>query len=130
MHKISTEAAPQAIGPYSQALRCNQWVFLSGQLPLSPQTQELVEGDMEQQIVQIFENFTAICQAAGGSLAEIVKINVYLCDLTHFAMINQVMERYFSEPFPARAAVQVSALPKGAAVEMDGIMILERTDTL
>jgi reactive intermediate/imine deaminase len=122
---IQTDAAPQAIGTYSQAARCGDTVYLSGQIPLLPDTMELVEGGMEAQIRQVFDNLAAVAAAAGGSLADIAKLNIYLTDLAHFALVNQVMADYFQPPYPARAAVGVAALPKGAALEMDAIMVLD-----
>lgn len=119
---ISTDQAPQAIGPYSQAIKAGSVVYLSGQIPLNPATMALVEGDMEAQIVRVFDNLSAVCEASGGSLQDIVKLGIYLTDLDHFALVNEVMSRYFDKPYPARAAIGVAALPKGAQVEMDGIM--------
>lgn len=126
MHKeiISTDNAPQAIGTYSQAVRVDRTVYLSGQIPLSPETMTLVEGDIKVQIVQVFENLNAVAIAAGGTFADFVKLNVYLTDLVHFPLVNEVMGQYFHEPYPARAAIGVAALPKGALVEIDGIMCL------
>jgi reactive intermediate/imine deaminase len=121
---IRTDAAPAAIGTYSQAVRVADAVYLSGQIPLQPATMELVDGDMERQIRQVFDNLAAVAQAAGGSLADVVKLNVFLTDLSHFPLVNQVMSEYFSEPYPARAAIGVAALPKGAEVEMDAILHL------
>ncbi len=121
---INTDRAPQAIGPYSQAVRVGDTVYLSGQIPLVPETMALVTGNMEVQIRQVFDNLAAVAEAAGGSLADLVKLNVYLTDLIHFPLVNQVMASYFSEAYPARAAIGVAALPKGAAVEMDGILML------
>ncbi len=121
---IRTDRAPQAIGTYSQAIRVGDTVYLSGQIPLVPETMALVTGDMEAQIRRVFDNLAAVAEAAGGSLADLVKLNVYLTDLGHFPLVNQVMASYFSEPYPARAAIGVAALPRGAAVEMDGILIL------
>jgi reactive intermediate/imine deaminase len=121
---IQTDLAPQAIGTYSQAVRCGDSVYLSGQIPLVPQTMELVEGGMEAQIRRVFDNISAVAVAAGGSLADVVKLNVYLVDLGHFALVNQVMAEYFQEPYPARAAMGVAALPRGAQVEMDAVMVL------
>lgn len=123
-HVIRTDQAPQAIGTYSQAVRVGNTVYLSGQIPLVPQTMELVSGDIDAQIRRVFDNLRAVAHAANGSLADIVKLNVFLTDLGHFPLVNQVMAEYFEEPFPARAAVGVAALPKGAAVEMDAIMVL------
>jgi reactive intermediate/imine deaminase len=121
---IHTPRAPQAIGTYSQAVRAGDTVYLSGQIPLDPATGELVPGDMEAQVRRVFENLKAVCEAAGGDLSQVVKLTVYLTDLAHFALVNRVMAEYFSTPYPARAAVGVAALPKGAAVEMDGIVAL------
>ncbi len=121
---IFTEKAPAAIGTYSQAIRTGKTVYLSGQIPLVPETMELVAGDMEAQISRVFDNLQAVAEAAGGTLADIVKLNIYLIDLSHFPLVNEVMARYFTEPYPARAAVGVAALPKGAVVEMDAVMEL------
>lgn len=121
---IKTAAAPAAIGTYSQAVRTGNTVYLSGQIPLVPRTMQLVEGDMSAQIRQVFDNLQAVAAAAGGGLADIVKLNIYLTDLAHFPMVNEVMTHYFREPFPARAAVGVASLPKGAAVEADAVMVL------
>jgi len=122
---ISTDQAPRAIGTYSQAVRVGDTVYLSGQIPLVPDTMELVAGDMEVQIRQVFENLQAVARAAGGGLRDLVKLNVFLTDLAHFPLVNQVMADYFQEPYPARAAIGVAALPKGAAVEMDAVLVLE-----
>jgi len=122
---ISTDAAPQAIGTYSQAVRAGNTVYLSGQIPLDPVTMQLVAGDVRRQIDQVFRNLSAVAQAAGGSLADLVKLNVYLTDLKHFPLVNEVMEQYFRKPYPARAAVGVAELPKGAQVEIEGILILD-----
>lgn len=124
MKAVHTPNAPAAIGTYSQAIVCDKTVYLSGQIPLVPQTMQLCSDDIRLQIVQVFENLSVVCQAAGGSLANIVKLSVFLTDLSHFPLINEVMSEYFSQPYPARAAIGVSALPKGAQVEMDGIMVL------
>jgi len=121
---IQTDNAPQAIGTYSQAVRTGNTVYLSGQIPLVPDTMELVSGDMEAQIRRVFDNLAAVAEAAGGSLADVVKLNVFLTDLGHFALVNEIMAEYFREPYPARAAVGVAALPKGAQVEMDAVMEL------
>lgn len=121
---VYTEQAPQAIGTYSQAIRAGDTVYLSGQIPLVPETLMMVEGTMEIQIRQVFENLKAVVQAAGGSLQDIVKLNVYLTDLTHFPLVNQVMAQYFQPPYPARAVVGVAALPKSATIEIDGILVL------
>lgn len=122
---IRTDQAPRAIGTYSQAVRVDRTVYLSGQIPLVPETMELIEGDMSAQIRRVFDNLRAVAQAAGGDLSDIVKLNVFLTDLNDFALVNQIMAEYFQEPYPARAAIGVAALPKGAAVEMDAILVLE-----
>ena len=121
---ISTPNAPQAIGTYSQAMRAGNTVYLSGQIPLDPATGELVAGDMEAQVRRVFENLKAVAAAAGGNLDHAVRVTVYLTDLQHFALVNRVMAEYFSQPYPARAAIGVAALPKGAAVEIDAILEL------
>lgn len=121
---IRTDQAPQAIGTYSQAVRVGETVYLSGQIPLVPETMELVEGEMEAQIRRVFDNLLAVARAANGRLADIVKLNVFLTDLGDFPLVNQVMAEYFDEPYPARAAIGVAALPKGAGVEMDAVMVL------
>jgi len=121
---IHTDKAPQAIGTYSQAVRVGDSVYLSGQIPLVPESMEMVEGNMEVQIRRVFDNLSAVAAAAGGSLADIAKLNIFLTDLTHFPLVNQVMADYFQEPYPARAAVGVATLPKDAQVEMDAIMVL------
>jgi reactive intermediate/imine deaminase len=122
---IATDQAPQAIGTYSQAVKIGKTVYLSGQIPLIPETMEMVEGDMEVQIVRVFENLTAVAQAAGGDLKDIAKLNIFLTDLGHFPLVNEVMARYFEQPYPARAAIGVASLPKNAGVEMDAVMELE-----
>ena len=122
---IRTDQAPQAIGTYSQAVKVGQTVYLSGQIPLVPETMEMVDGDIEAQIRRVFDNLQAVARAAGGSLADVVKLNVFLTDLSHFPVVNQVMADYFSQPYPARAAIGVAALPKAAGVEMDAVMSLE-----
>jgi reactive intermediate/imine deaminase len=121
---ISTPDAPQAIGTYSQAMRTGSTVYLSGQIPLDPKTSELVAGDMEVQVRRVFDNLRAVATASGGDLSHVVKLNVFLTDLGHFALVNHVMAEYFEQPYPARAAVGVAALPRGAAVEMDAILAL------
>lgn len=121
---IATDRAPKAIGTYSQAVRVGTTVYLSGQIPLVPETMEMAEGDMETQIRRVFDNLAAVAEAAGGSLADIAKLNIFLTDLTHFPLVNQVMAEYFAEPYPARAAIGVASLPKDAGVEMDAIMEL------
>ena len=122
---IQTDRAPQAIGTYSQAVKTGNTVYLSGQIPLDPASMELVDGDMAAQIRRVFDNLSAVAEAAGGSLADIAKLNVFLPDLGHFALVNEIMAEYFSEPYPARAAVGVASLPKGAQVEMDAVMELD-----
>jgi reactive intermediate/imine deaminase len=121
---IATNNAPQAIGSYSQAVKCGSTVYLSGQIPLVPETMELVTGDIATQIRRVFDNLQAVAEAAGGSLQDIAKLNVFLVDLVHFPVVNEVMAEYFTQPYPARAAVGVAALPKGAQVEMDAILVL------
>lgn len=121
---IQTDKAPQAIGTYSQAVKAGTTVYLSGQIPLVPSTMELVSDDFAEQAVQVFENIKAVCEAAGGSTHDLVKINIYLPDLSHFATVNEIMARYFTKPYPARAAIGISALPKGAQIEIDGVMEL------
>ena len=116
---ISTANAPQAIGTYSQAVKCGSTLYVSGQIPLDPGTGELVKGDMEAQIRRAFENLKAIVTASGGTLAQVAKLNVFLTDLSHFQLVNKVMSEYFTAPYPARAALGVAALPKGAQVEVD-----------
>ncbi|MDR6234631.1 RidA family protein [Pseudomonas oryzihabitans] len=120
---IHTDKAPAAIGTYSQAIKVGDTVYLSGQIPLNPASMELVDG-FEAQVVQVFENLKSVAEAAGGSLADIVKLNIFLIDLAHFATVNEIMGRYFQQPYPARAAIGVAALPKGAQVEMDGVLAL------
>jgi reactive intermediate/imine deaminase len=120
---ISTDRSPTAIGTYSQAVNVNGTVYLSGQVGLDPVTQQLVEG-IDAQIVRVFENLKAVAEAAGGSLADVVKVNVYLTDLGNFAEVNETMARYFHQPYPARAAVGVAALPRGALVEADAVMVV------
>ena len=124
---ISTDAAPAAIGTYSQAIKIDNTVYLSGQIPLDPITMQLVDG-IEAQIQQVFNNLQAVTQAAGGSLNDMVKLNIFLTDLKHFPLVNQIMANYFSVPYPARAAIGVAALPKGSMVEMDGILVLSKED--
>ena len=125
---IATDRAPAAIGPYSQAVKIGTTVYLSGQIPLVPETMEMVSDDFQEQAVQVFENLKAVCQAAGGELQDIVKLQIYLPDLNQFAMVNDVMADYFETPYPARAALGVRALPKGAQIEIDGIMELPSTN--
>lgn len=121
---IHCDRAPAAIGTYSQAIRAGATVYLSGQIPLDPVSMQLISGDMRAQIERVFDNLAAVCAAAGGSLGDIVKLNIFLVDLGHFALVNEVMAGYFSTPYPARAAVGVAALPRAAQVEMDAIMVL------
>ena len=121
---IHTDRAPAAIGPYSQAVRVGDTVYLSGQIPLDPATGEVIDGEFEALVKRVFDNLAAVARAAGGSLDDIVKLNVFLTDLGRFAEVNEIMAGYFSEPYPARAAVQVAALPKGVSVEMDAVMVL------
>lgn len=123
---IHTDSAPAAIGTYSQAIEVNDLVFLSGQIPLDPATMEVVDGDFEARARRVFDNLSAVARAAGGSLDDIVKLTVFLTDLGNFATVNAVMEDYFREPFPARAAVGVASLPKGVDVEADAILFLRR----
>ncbi len=121
---INTENAPAAIGTYSQAIKAGNTVYMSGQIPLDPKTMQLVEG-FEAQTVQVFENLKAVAEAAGGSLKDIVKLNIFLTDLGNFATVNEIMSRYFEQPYPARAAIGIAALPKGAQVEMDAVLVLD-----
>jgi reactive intermediate/imine deaminase len=121
---IHTDDAPKAIGTYSQAVRVGDTVYLSGQIPLDPKTMELVSGDIEKEIRRVFENLKAVAAAAGGSLAQAVKVNVYLTDLANFAKVNEIMAQYISEPYPARAAVGVAQLPRGARVEIEAVLHL------
>jgi len=121
---IQTSNAPQAIGPYSQAVRAGDTVYLSGQIPFDPKTMQLVSGDIEAEIHQVFKNLAAVAEAAGGSLANAVKVNVYLTDLAHFAKVNEIMGSYCAQPFPARAAVGVAQLPRGARVEVECVLYL------
>ena len=122
---IATDKAPQAIGTYSQAIKIDNTVYLSGQIPLIPETMELVDGDIAAQITRVFDNLTAVAQAAGGQLSDVVKLNVFLTDLGHFPVVNEIMAKYFSEPYPARAAIGVAALPKASEVEMDAVMVID-----
>tara|TARA_B100001250_G_C19318080_1_gene579216 strand:+ start:228 stop:608 length:381 start_codon:yes stop_codon:yes gene_type:complete len=121
---IFTEDAPQAIGTYSQAVRVGNTVYLSGQIPLIPETMELIEGDITNQIKRVFMNLAAVAKASGGTLTNINKLNIYLTDLSNFPLINEIMAEHFSEPYPARAVVGVASLPKGAMIEMDAIMTI------
>ena len=121
---ISTPNAPQAIGTYSQAVKCGNTVYVSGQIPLDPKTGDLVQGEMELHVRRVFDNLKAIINAAGGDFSHVAKLNVFLTDLANFALVNKIMAEYFTQPYPARAAIQVSALPKGATVEMDCVVEL------
>lgn len=121
---ISTDKAPQAIGTYSQAVNAHGTVYLSGQIALDPATMQMVQGSIEDEIHQVFMNLRAVCEAAGGSLNDVVKLNFFLIDLGHFATLNSIMAEYFEQPYPARAAVGVAQLPRGARVEADGVMVL------
>jgi reactive intermediate/imine deaminase len=123
--RIHTDEAPKAIGTYSQAIQTGETVYLSGQVPLDPATMKVVDGPIEQQIERVFKNLAAVAEAAGGSLANIAKLTVYLTDLGHFSRVNEVMARFFEEPYPARAAVGVAALPLGVPVEVDAILVLD-----
>lgn len=122
---ISTDQAPQAIGTYSQAVKVGPTVYLSGQIPLHPESMEMVAGGIETQIRRVFDNLRAVALAADGDLAQFVKLNVFLTDLSNFPVVNEIMAEYFQQPYPARAAIGVAALPKGAAVEMDAVMVLD-----
>ena len=122
---IATEHAPQAIGTYSQAVRAGSTVYLSGQIPLDPASMQLVDQDMRAQVRRVLDNLKAVAQAAGGDLDQVVKLTVFLTDLAHFPLVNEVMQEYFTQPYPARAAVGVAALPKDAGVEMEAIMKLD-----
>ncbi len=125
-HIISTNKAPAAVGTYSQAVAVTggTTIYLSGQIPLVPETMEVVEGGIEEQIHQVFMNLTAVCEESKGSLSDIVKLNIFLTDLNNFATLNEIMSTYFSKPYPARAAIGVNELPKGVSVEMDGVMVI------
>jgi len=122
---IHTDQAPQAIGPYSQAVRAGNTVYLSGQIPLVPETMEIISDDVSEQTTQVFKNLKAVCEAAGGSLQDIVKLNIFMPDLGNFNTVNEVMMQFFSIPYPARAAVGVRALPKNVHIEIEGVMVLE-----
>ena len=121
---ISTDNAPSAIGTYSQAVKIKNTVYLSGQIPLNPQSMEVVEGGFAEQTEQVFKNLVAVCEAAGGCINDMVKVNIFMIDLANFATVNEIMSKYFKEPYPARAAIQVSRLPKDVEIEIDGIMEL------
>ncbi|MCX7106124.1 MAG: RidA family protein [Methylococcales bacterium] len=122
---IQTSKAPKAIGTYSQAVKVDRTVYLSGQIPLVPETMTIIDGDITAQITQVFDNLKAVAEAAGGDLSDIVKLNVFLTDLSNFLLVNEIMGLYFQEPYPARAAIGVAALPKNVGVEMDGVMFLK-----
>jgi len=122
---IHTANAPQAIGTYSQAVKVDNTVYLSGQIPLDPVSMAVVSGGIEAEITRVFDNLKAVAAASGGSLADVVKLNIYLTDLGNFPTVNEIMARYFSEPYPARAAIGVAALPKGVGVEMDAVLVVE-----
>lgn len=121
---ISTDQAPSAIGTYSQAVKVKNTVYLSGQIPLDPVSMQVVDGDFAAQARQVFENLVSVCEAAGGGINDMVKVNIFMTDLSNFATVNEVMSQYFQEPYPARAAVQVSRLPKDVDIEIDGIMLI------
>ena len=121
---IQTDNAPAAIGTYSQAVKAGTTVYLSGQIPLVPETMQLVSDDFAEQATQVFENIKAVCEAAGGTTNDLVKVNIYLLDLGHFATVNEIMSKYFAKPYPARAAIGIKELPKGAQIEIDGVMEL------
>ena len=124
-HRIQTADAPQAIGTYSQAVKVDNTVYISGQIPLDPGSMEVVGGGIEAEITRVFDNLKAVAAASGGSLADVVKLNIFLTDLTNFPIVNEIMAQYFAEPYPARAAIGVAALPKGVGVEMDAVLVLE-----
>ena len=121
---INTDKAPQAIGTYSQAVKVGKTVYLSGQIPLVPETMEMVDGDFSTNVRRVFDNLIAVCEAAGGSLQDIAKLNIFLTDLSNFGTVNTIMAEYFEQPYPARAAIGIAQLPKDAEVEMDGILEL------
>jgi reactive intermediate/imine deaminase len=121
---VTTNEAPKAIGPYSQAVKVGNTVYLSGQIPLDPASGEMVAGEIRAQITRVFDSLVAVARAAGGSLQDVVKLNVFLADLKNFPQVNEIMAQYFKEPYPARAAIGVAALPRGAQVEMDAVMVM------
>ena len=121
---ITSDAAPKAIGPYSQAVKCGETVYLSGQIPLDPSTMEMVGGDIAAQTRQVFENLKAVCEAAGASLSHVARVGIYLTDLSNFAAVNSVMAEYFTAPYPARSTIGVASLPRGAQVEVDAVLVL------
>ena len=122
---IQTDAAPQAIGTYSQAVKVDNTVYISGQIPLDPATMAVVEGGIEAEIRRVFDNLQAVAEAAGGGLADVVKLNIFLTDLSNFATVNEIMATYFQQPYPARAAIGVASLPKGVGVEMDAVLVID-----
>lgn len=122
---IQTDDAPQAIGTYSQAVKVDNTVYISGQIPLDPASMEVVEGGIEAEIKRVFDNLQAVASASGGSLADVVKLNIFLTDLTHFPTVNEIMATYFQQPYPARAAIGVASLPKGVGVEMDAVLVID-----
>ena len=122
---IHTDDAPQAIGTYSQAVKVDNTVYISGQIPLDPASMEIVAGGIEAEITRVFDNLKAVAQAAGGNLADIVKLNIFLTDLGNFPRVNEIMAQYFEQPYPARAAIGVAALPKGVGVEMDAVLVID-----
>jgi reactive intermediate/imine deaminase len=122
---IHTTDAPQAIGTYSQAVKVDNTVYISGQIPLDPASMEVVEGGIEAEITRVFDNLKAVANASGGSLADVVKLNIFLIDLGNFPIVNEIMAQYFKEPYPARAAIGVVALPKGVGVEMDAVLVID-----
>jgi reactive intermediate/imine deaminase len=122
---IHTDDAPQAIGTYSQAVKVDDTVYISGQIPLDPISMEIVSGGIEAEITRVFDNLKAVARASGGSLADVVKLNIFLTDLGNFPTVNEIMARYFEQPYPARAAIGVAALPKGVGVEMDAVLVID-----
>jgi reactive intermediate/imine deaminase len=122
---IQTDAAPQAIGTYSQAVKVDNTVYISGQIPLDPASMEVVSGGIEAEITRVFDNLKAVAEASGGSLADIVKLNIFLTDLGNFPTVNEIMAQYFQQPYPARAAIGVAALPKAVGVEMDAVLVID-----
>jgi reactive intermediate/imine deaminase len=125
---ISTDQAPSAIGTYSQAVKVNNTVYISGQIPLVPDTMEVIAGGFPEQAEQVFKNLSAICEAAGGSINDMVKVNIFMTDLSNFAIVNEIMAKYFQQPYPARAALQISKLPKDVDIEIDGVLELPSVD--
>ena len=123
---IQTDEAPQAIGTYSQAVKVDNTVYVSGQIPLDPATMEVVEGGIEAEIRRVFDNLQAVAEAAGGGLSDVVKLNIFLTDLSNFPTVNEIMATYFQQPYPARAAIGVASLPKGVGVEMDAVVVIDR----